>query len=369
MNPHHSIVRALATGATALALAACGGGYGPSSSPAEAAAGTVHVVTELVSDVAGRADLTDVHLVDPWGLATGVHGAVWVVNRGTSVSTLYDNQDLSMPRLVVASPAGSDGSRHPTGVVFNAGNGFEATQAGRSGTGRVVLADGDGSLSTWAPTVALESTVQTFDGASSGAIYTGLAKLTMEAGDLLLATDFRNGTVDRIDGGFARAPGVGGFVDADLPAGYAPFGIQAAGDLVYVAYAKQDRLAGAPVGGTGLGLVDLFDRSGRRVKRLIPSGGVLNAPWGMAVAPADFGAFSHALLVANTGDGTINAFDAASGQFLGALAGADGSALAIDGLHGIAFGSGAAGQPSDALFFTAGPDGGQHGVYGRIDPR
>jgi uncharacterized protein (TIGR03118 family) len=328
----------------------------------------------LVSDAAASntpngTARTDAHLVNPWGLAVGVQSAVWVASAGTSTSTLYENQDLAAPRLVVANAAPQADTSRPTGAVFNIGNGFEVTQANRSGTSRVILTHGDASLSAWAPGVSLESTVQVFDGAASGAMYTGLAKLSTEAGDVLLVADFHNRAVDRIDSAFARVTGAGGFVDADLPAGFAPFGIQVAADRIYVAYAQQDALARAPARGMGLGLVNVFDGTGRLVKRLVAAGSRVNAPWGMAIAPGDFGAFSHALLVANTGDGTITAFDTASGQFLGALAGTNGTVLVIDGLHGIAFGNGSAGQPSNALFFTAGPDGGRHGLYGRIDAR
>jgi uncharacterized protein (TIGR03118 family) len=161
----------------------------------------------------------------------------------------------------------------------------------------------------------------------------------------------------------------GAFTDANLPAGYAPFGIQAIGNLIYVSFAKQDALAEDDVAGAGFGAVDVFDTSGALVKRLIAVGGRLNAPWGMAMAPADFGPFSNALLVANFGDGKINAFDAGTGTFLGTLSKSNGSAIAIDGLWGIAFGNGINAQPTNTLFFTGGPAGETHGVYGRIDKR
>ena len=136
-----------------------------------------------------------------------------------------------------------------------------------------------------------------------------------------------------------------------------------------MAYARQDAQATSAVAGAGLGLVDVFDTSGNMIQRLIPPGGQLNAPWGMAMAPADFGPFSNALLVANAGDGKINAFNPTTGAWMGALSTANGTPIAIDGLHGIAFGNGLNSQPTNTLFFAAGPAGGTHGAYGRIDAK
>jgi uncharacterized protein (TIGR03118 family) len=152
-----------------------------------------------------------------------------------------------------------------------------------------------------------------------------------------------------------------------MSAGYAPFGIAAKGDLVYVTYARPGASAHAPQAGAGLGLVNAFDLEGRLVRRLVSAGGALNAPWSTAIAPTEFGGFSGALLVANAGNGTIAAFDPMDGRLLGTLRQPDGSALAIDGLHAIAFGIGTVGPSSGALFFTSGPQGGTHGHFGRID--
>lgn len=365
-------IRAVAIGAMAMALAACGGGgYDPSSPPAPPA-GARYVATNLVSDVSVAntpgTGQTDAHLVNPWGIAfQGGQSSVWVTNNGSSTSTLFNNQDLTMLRLIVAVPAQSTSSARPTGAVFNSGNGFAVTQEGRSGIGRFIFASEGGTLSAWAPTLGLETSVLAFDSAAAGAMYTGLVKTTDAVGDVLFAADFHNRVVDGFDANFRKFATDGGFVDADLPAGYAPFGIQAIGALVYVAYARQDAQARAPVSGAGLGLVNIFDNTGHLLKRLIQSGGPLDAPWGMAIAPANFGVFSNALLVANSGDGKINAFDAASGRFLGTLTKPDAAALAIDGLRGLAFGNGASGQPTDTLFFTAGPGAGRHGIYGRIN--
>ena len=359
---------AVAVAAMASMLAACGGAGDYASSPA--ARGTRYSATILIADTAQTSGTsrTDAMLVDPWDLAVSGQAAVWVTNKGSSSSTLYDETDGAR-QLRVGAPVGSTASARPTGVAFNSGNGFEVTQDGRTGTARFIVASEGGTLSGWAPALGLDTAIVAFDGSAAGAVYTGLVKTTVQGVDgILLAADFHNRVVDAFGTDFKKLPGADRFVDPELPAGYAPFGIRAEGERVHVAYAKQDAQARAPQVGAGLGLINIFDSAGHLLQRLIRVGDVLNAPWGMAIAPANFGAFGGALLVANTGDGTIHAFDAATGRLLGALTRADGAVLVIDGLHRIAFGNGAAGLPTDALFFAAGPDGGRHGIYGRVDP-
>ncbi|HZW72499.1 MAG TPA: TIGR03118 family protein, partial [Caldimonas sp.] len=159
----------------------------------------------------------------------------------------------------------------------------------------------------------------------------------------------------------------GAFTDPQLPAGFAPFGIQAIGNQIIVTYAKQDAQAAKAVFGAGIGAVDVFDTAGTLTARLVAAGGMLNAPWGIALAPANFGTFSNDLLIGNLGDGRINAFDPMTGAWLGALADGNGTPIAIDGLWGIAFGNGINSQPTNTLFFAAGPNNETNGVYGRID--
>jgi hypothetical protein len=162
-------------------------------------------------------------------------------------------------------------------------------------------------------------------------------------------------------------------VDPGLPAGYAPYGIQAIANgtagaaQIYVTYAKQDANAKDDVNGAGLGLVDVFDANGTFIKQLVPAGGALNAPWGIALAPADFGTLSKALLIGNFGDGKINGYDPATGTFIGTITDSAGAAFAMPGLWGIAFGNDAANQPDSTLFFAAGINGEANGSYGRID--
>jgi uncharacterized protein (TIGR03118 family) len=255
----------------------------------------------------------------------------------------------------------------PTGIVFNGHQDFMVTENGMSGASAFIFVGQAGTLSGWSPGVDPTHAVTVFDGSGTGSVYTGLALASQGASDFLYAADFRHATVDMFDASFTKVGVGGGFVDPALPGRYAPFGIQAINGLIYVSFAIQDAQARNPVPGAGQGAVDVFDTTGNLLRRLIPPGSALNAPWGMAIAPSDFGPFSGTLLVANVGDGKIDAFDPATGALVGTLSSADGNPIAIDGLHGIAFGNGIDNQPANTLFFAAGPGAGTHGVYGRID--
>jgi len=308
----------------------------------------------------------DPKLGDAWGVAFNPHAFVWVANRATSTSTLYDGAGVPQS-LVVSLPPGVAGAARPTGIVFNGHSDFMVTANGMTGASAFIFAGQGGTLSGWSPGVDQTHAVMAFDGGNAGAVYTGLALASRGASDFLYAADFRHATVDMFDANFSKVGG--GFVDQSLPDGYAPYGIQAIGDQVYVSYARQGAQTGVAVTGAGQGAVDVFDTAGNLVKRLVTPGSALNAPWGMAMAPAAFGTVGNTLLVANVGDGRINAFDASTGALMGTLSTADGNPIAIDGLHGIAFGNGIGDQSTNTLFFAAGPGGGSHGVYGRIDIR
>ncbi|MGO4390677.1 TIGR03118 family protein [Variovorax sp. M-6] len=347
-----------------------GAGMGAGMSPAT---GMSYVATNLVSDLSGVNNpygtaSTDPHLVKGRGVAFNPTGFAWVTSNGTSTSTLYDGNGTPQS-LVVAIPPGAAGSAAPTGIVFNGHQDFMVTLNGMSGASAFIFAGEAGTLSGWSPTVDMTHAVMVFDGGSAGTVYKGLALASTGTSDLLYAADFRHANVDVFDANFTKVDVAGGFIDQALPAGYAPFGLQAIGGLIYVSYARQDTSARNEVAGAGLGAVDAFDTAGHLVKRLVPVGGALNAPWGMAMAPANFGAFSNALLVANVGDGKIHAFNPATGALMGTLSMMDGNPIVIDGLRGIAFGNGIDNQPANTLFFAAGPGGGAHGVYGRIDSR
>jgi uncharacterized protein (TIGR03118 family) len=369
----------LAMGLSAAALAGCGGGGssggamvvgGGAGMGASTGSGTSYAMTSLVSNFGTGGPYssgnTDRNLVNGWGIAFNPNGFVWVADEGTSKSTLYDGHGVPQS-LVVSIPAGAAGSADPTGIVFNDSSDFAVTQAGKTGASVFIFVGEGGTIAGWSPGVNMNAAITVFDGASAGKIYMGTALARSGGANRLYATDFHNRSVDVFDASFNKVSVPGGFVDPALPAGYAPFGIQAIGNSLYVTYAQQDPQGKLQVTGAGLGIVDVFDTDGHLLNRLIGAGGPLNAPWGIAMAPANFGAFSNDLLVANLGDGVINAFNPTTGAFLGALTAADGTPIAIDGLWGIAFGNGLDNQPTNTLFFAAGPAQYAQGVYGRID--
>lgn len=323
-------------------------------------------VTALVSDVPGAAAHTDPHLVNAWGVAFNPAGFVWVADADGGVSTLYDGNGVPSPQptpLVVAIPSPTAGEAgHATGIVFSGGSDFVVTAGGVSAPARFMFATEDGTIAAWAPQVDFTHAIQVVPPVDD-ASYKGLAL----APGRLFATDFHNARVDAFDGTFAPLATPGGFVDPHLPAHFAPFGIAVLDGHVFVTFAMQDAAGDDEVTGRGLGVVDMFDTDGRLQAR-VAAGGKLNAPWGLAVSPSNFGEHSGQLLVGNFGDGRINTFELHHGQFQfkGQLEGPHGP-IRIDGLWGLAFGNGISNQPTNTLFFAAGPDDESHGLYGRID--
>jgi uncharacterized protein (TIGR03118 family) len=365
--------------AAALALAACGGsgynGGGAQSAPSTGGPPSTYKVTNLVSDGAVPAAHTDANLKNPWGVVFNGGGPplapVWVANNGTNTSTLYDGTGtavlLGLVPLVFDIPKGRNGDASPTGIVYNATSDFSISQGTGLGQPASFIFSGEGgTIAAWTTTNLL-SAVTEYDDGAGGAVYKGLANAGNGKAHFLYATDFHNNKIDVFDKSFKKVSAPGGFVDPSLPAGYAPFGIQAIANKVYVTYAQQK----APdnhdeVDGAGLGFVDLFDADGNMLQRVV-SGGPLNAPWGIALAPKDFGSFSNALLIGNFGDGVINAFNPANGAFLGSLSDASGKPIAFPGLWGICFGNDVMSQPHNTLFFAAGINDEADGLYGRID--
>jgi TIGR03118 family protein len=357
-------IAVLSTAVAGSALASTAAGLGSRARSAERA-GTSYKLRRLVADQPGHAAATDPNLVNAWGLAAGPTTPWWVNAADGDVSTLYDGTGAVLP-LVVGVTGG------PTGLVFNGGSNFVVSNGSASGPSLFLFATEGGTIRGWNPNVPPPSpSTHSFvvaDRSGQGASYKGLAIASTPAGDFLYATDFHNARVDMFDGSFNVVSTSSTFVDPGLPDGYAPFGIQAVGDTIFVTYGKQDAQAGDEVAGKGRGFVDAFDTDGTFLAR-VASRHRLNAPWGLAMAPADFGRFSGDLLVGNFGDGQIHAFhQAANGSYAaaGVLRNRHGRVLAIDGLWGIAFGNGDAAGPSNALYFTAGPDEEAHGLFGRI---
>src|SRR2546428_3007393 len=321
----------------------------------------------LVSDGAVPADLVDTDMVNAWGLVSGPTTPWWIADNGSGRTTLYNvGTGAIQATFTVPGARGQQGT--PTGVVFNSGTGFVVNNGAGTSPARFIFAAEDGTISAFrgAPIVIVK------DNSATGAVYKGLAiALGTSTGDLLYATNFHAGTVDVFNSTFAQVNSTlppGAFTDPDLPPGYAPFGIQNLNGVIYVTYALQDALKHDDVPGKGHGFVDAYDTKGTLLRR-VASEGKLNSPWGLALAPPDFGFFSGDLLVGNFGDGKINAFDPGASdddkgyKKRGELHSADGSPLVIDGLWGLAFGTGSpASGPTNTLFFAAGPDGETHGL-------
>jgi len=328
------------------------------------AANNAYQQHNLVSNGAVPADNVDPNLVNAWGIAFNPTGVVWVANNGTGTSTLYNG--LGVPQaLVVTIPAapGAQGPGSPTGTVFSGSNDFAVTNGTTSAPSRFLFVSEDGVISGWAPTVDATHAVQAVF--NQNAIYKGVAITGNGTGNFLYATDFFGAKIDVFDATFAPVTTPGGFTDPNLPAGYAPFNIQNIGGDLYVTYAKQDPTKTTDVHGPGLGIVNVFDANGNLIRR-VATGGTLNAPWGVALAPASFGRFANRLLVGNFGDGTISAFNPRNGNFVGRMRTPDGAILTIDGLWGLAFGNGVQNQPTNTLFFTAGPNAEANGLYGSL---
>ena len=334
---------------------------------APATAAGLYTQRNLVSDGGVAAEHTDPNLVNGWGVAFNPTAFVWVSAADGMVSTLYDG-DGNPQSLVVQIPSpGSSTGGNPTGIVYNGSGGFLADPDNPGSSSFFIFATEQGTIAGWSPAVDSTHAILVVDNSASSATYKGLALSTGGSRPLLYATDFYHARVDVFDSSFQPVSlPAGAFSDPSLPPRYAPFGIQAIGNTIYVTYAKQDPSMTEEVTGPGLGYVDAYTPNGRLLRR-VASRGALNAPWGLALAPDGFGRFSNALLVGNFGDGRINGYRPLMGTPLGALRGMGGP-LHIDGLWGIAFGNGFANQPVNTLFFAAGPDDEEHGLYGRIDP-
>ncbi len=322
--------------------------------------------TNLVSDVSGLAAHTDADLANPFGLTRGPATPWWVSDEGTGFSTLYNANGIKQGlRITVpppsASPAGTKST--PTGVIFNS-SASDFMVGSPAGVARFIFSTLDGTISGWVPALGTTAVIAVDN--SSKAIYTGLTSATFNGATLLYAANHKTGAIDVFDSHFQPTNVPGQFVDAAMPPGLVAFNIQAIGNNLVVTFANG---ATPPAFGRGLGAVDIFDTGGNLLMRLKSGEAALNAPWGVAMAPSDFGELSNRLLIGNLGSGRIAAFDPATGEFVGFLHGSRG-ALSIDGLWAIAFGGGnATDGASNALFFTAGIDGLKHGLFGTITPQ
>ncbi|MDD5272300.1 MAG: TIGR03118 family protein [Methylovulum sp.] len=336
---------------------------------AQAAPPLHYKASNLVSNVPGVALHTDANLQNAWGLAFNPNGAIWVANNHSGTSTLYDGQGASivgLPMINVPGAAGAVGS--PTGIVFNSSQDFTVTPGNPAA---FIFANEDGTLAAWNPKVDfLNAKLVGGTIPSPNPIYKGLALAANGSAHYLYATDFHNAKIQVFDSTFtwvdAKKTLGCNFADATIPTGFAPFGIHNIGGALYVTYAKQDANKEDDVAGPGLGYVRVFDANGCLVKRFA-STGVLNAPWAVTLAPANFGVNSNKILVGNFGDGTIHAFALDNSVKPAPLLDANDKKIKIDGLWDLAFGNGVLGQNTNSLFFSAGPNDEVNGLYGKLD--
>jgi uncharacterized protein (TIGR03118 family) len=345
-----------------------------------------YLVHNLVSDLAGTADYQDPNLVNPWGQGFG-GTPVWVGNNGTGTATLYSGTGSVSPLVVTIPQARNAGTAVPvTGVSFNPfaanANVFDVQAAQPA---LFIFCSEDGVISGWNQTASGTRASILFDNSGSGAVYTGCAVGGTAAAPYIFAANFNAGTIDVLDGTLNLNPAPfnqtagpqpyspsSPFSNPAIPAGYAPFNVQNINGTLFVTYALQDALKHNDVGGAGNGYVAMFNPDGTLIANLIGQG-PLNSPWGMAIAPASFGAFAGALLVGNVTDGRINAFNATTGAILGTLDGTTGDPIAIPGLRALDFGSGVDSEDPGTLYITAGIGGGpnngplgSHGLFASI---
>jgi uncharacterized protein (TIGR03118 family) len=318
------------------------------------AAAAGYQVANLVSDLPNTAAQLNSSLVNPWGLAHGPTGPMWVANNETGVATGVLAGDLSIQAITITGAVNPTDPSRPTGIVYNDSTGFLLSSGSPA---RFLTATEDGTIVGWDP-AARTAPAQMLVNNTGSALYTGLSI----ANGRLYACNFRQRRIDVFNSDFTPA---GSVMDTTLPDVYAPFNIQNLGGTLYVTFAEQNDTQDGPRTGTGRGFVDTFDPASGMFRLLI-SRGALDTPWGMALAPANFGLLSNSLLIGNFGDGIIHAFNPATGIFLDQLRKPDGNILTLSGLWGLSFGNDEAAGPRDTLYWTAGVDSQHHGVFGSL---
>jgi uncharacterized protein (TIGR03118 family) len=322
---------------------------------------TTYLQTNLVSDLAGIAQLQDTNLVNPWGISFSSTSPFWISDNGSGLATLYavTNDPVGSPHVIqqgleVAIP----GEGVPTGQSFDGNGSFNGDI--------FIFAGEDGTVSGWRNSLGKAAELLT---SRDTAVYKGITLVNCYRKPLLVLANFAEATVDVYDTNFNLVQ----FSDPTAPDGYAPFNVKSLGGLVIVTFAKQDGEKHDDVPGNGHGLIDIFNPKTGKFHRFATGTdagghlGALNSPWGIAVAPRKFGVHEDELLIGNFGSGTIMTFDA-SGDFTGFLEGPNHQPIAIDGLWGLAFGNGGKAGVPDALYFTAGLNGEADGLFGSIVP-
>jgi uncharacterized protein (TIGR03118 family) len=357
--------------------------------------------SNLVSNVpvTPAASVTDPNLTNAWGLVHGPTTPWWISNNAGGTSTLYNTSGLNPANPAGQTPApvlepvtintlnapggtpgngvkilnapSQQGSGSPTTTMFNGSPTNFLLAAKKQAI--FLWATEDGTIQGWNPAVNPTTAVIEVDKSqiptkTNGAVYKGATIAGVDGKEYILAANFRSGRIDVFDSNFKqiRLP-EWVLNDDELPRGFAPFNVQGIGGNIYVTYAQQDAAKHDPIGGAGLGFVAVFNDHGRKIAHL-EHGDWFNAPWGIVLTPANFGVFSHAILVGNFLGGNIAAFNPLTGRYIGSVLNADGSAVNIDGLWALVFGNGGASGPGSTLFFTAGPDHETNGLFGTLTP-
>ncbi len=391
MKLHQIIVRRASAPigiAGILAMTACGGGGGDMTSASNNDQMTTQTTTSFTdtalvvdkAEVVATAATIDGNLQNPWGIAIEPGFPFWIADNNSNLATLYSGTGATetqaitgSPDVGIAIPASAAGVQaNPTGQVYN-GNGGFLVNTSKGPEPALFMYDGEGgTIAGWAKDSGSSAVTAYDDGVANGtdhAVYKGLALGTVDGASYLYATDLHNNKVDVFDTNFTKPAAMQGkFLDPGLPSGFVPFGIAALDGQLYVSFAKQDSAQHDEITGAGFGYVDIFDFSGNFVSRFA-SAGVLNAPWGMAMAPSGFGSFGGDVLIGNFGDGTINVFapnGTALATAVGPLMGSNGQALSFAGLWSLVFGNGDSDKPVTTLFYTAGFADQTDGVFGKI---
>lgn len=337
--------------------------------------GQHYTQTNLVSSQSGVAPITDPDLINPWGLSRSSSSPWWVSDNGTGLSTLYNGAGTKQGLIVTIPAAVSGNQGTPTGTIYNGSTTDFLLAPGKQSV--FLFSTLDGEIVGWNPgaTPTAQAPVKTTDGSS----YTGLTSAYIGSAVYLYAANFTKGRIDVYDTTFHRVfLGEERFNDFRLPRDFVPFNVQAIGNDIVVAYALHEGRQATETDGPGLGFVDIYSSSGELLRRL-EHGNWLNAPWGIALAPTDFGRFSHDLLIGQfAGGGTtessglIAAYDLATGRLDGLLEDATGAPIAINGLWDISPGNASPGDynatsaPAAELYFTAGPNHGSGGLFGYL---
>ena len=330
--------------------------------------------TNLVSNIAGRAPVQDSNLKNPWGLTRSSGSPWWVGNNNSGTSTLYTGTGAIIPingtgTVTVPPPNGSPAGTQstPTGVVFNGSPTDFLVAPGKSS--HFIFATEDGTISGWngGPNAVLVVD-NSNNGSADGAVYKGATSGEINGNKFLYVTNFRSAKVEVYDTNFKRVHlGEEAFNAEEIPRGFAPFNIQNIGGMLFVTYAKQDATKHDDVAGDGLGFVEIYTPTGKHIGRL-QHGAWFNAPWGVVWTTRDFGEFSNAILVGNFGSGWIAAFNGFTYKFIGFLKNPDDSLVTIDGLWSLTFGNDGGAGPANTLFFTAGINNEQDGLFGTLTP-